>query len=120
MWRKFENAIEHEGSALEEAVTPIPSPSSSCWSRSGRRSIEIAPAVILDDIVGFSLDPEIEANQGDTPYPPGTRSRCEHSSRQEPYLIIWTKNERPSGTRKQENANMQYERKSLAKISIQR
>jgi hypothetical protein len=48
---QFENAIEYQGSSLEETITPV-------------------PAVVLYDVVGFDFHPEIEANQGNTTEPP--------------------------------------------------
>lgn len=51
MRSQFEHAVEDERAALEEDVAPV-------------------PAIVLDDIVGFSLDPQIERNERDTADPP--------------------------------------------------
>lgn len=51
MRRQLENAVKHEGATLEEDVAPV-------------------PTVILYDMVGFRLDPEVECNEGEATDPP--------------------------------------------------
>lgn len=50
MRRKFEHTVKDECTTLEEAVAPV-------------------PTVILDHMVRFRLDPEVECNEDDTTDP---------------------------------------------------
>lgn len=50
MWRKLKHAVKDECTTLEEAVTPV-------------------PAVILDHMVCFRLDPEVEYDKDHTSNP---------------------------------------------------
>lgn len=50
MGRHFEYAVKDERAALEKDVSPV-------------------PAVILDDVMGFGLDPEVERNEDDSTDP---------------------------------------------------
>ena len=90
MWSQLKHAVENERSTLKEYVTPI-------------------PTVILDDIVGFGLHPQVESNQSDTSDPPEKKSTPGlNDMRYEIYyLITWTATGRPSGIRKHANANIQ-------------
>lgn len=54
MRRKFEHAVKDECTTLEEAVAPV-------------------PTVILDHMVRFRLDPEVECNEDDTADPAAMR-----------------------------------------------
>jgi hypothetical protein len=54
MRRKLEHAVKDECTTLEEAVAPV-------------------PTVILDHVVRFRLDPEVECNEDDTTDPAATR-----------------------------------------------
>lgn len=54
MRRKLEHAVKDECTTLEEAVAPV-------------------PTVILDHVVRFRLDPEVECNEDDTADPAATR-----------------------------------------------
>ena len=92
---EFEHAIEYEGSTLEKYVAPV-------------------PAVVLDDIVSFGLYPQIKPDQSHPGEPPVRESYLvglDHGRLN--YLATCIPSDRPSGTRKQANANMQYDRKSL-------
>ena len=92
---KLEHAIKHQITTLEEDITPV-------------------PAVILHDVVRFCFDPEIERDQRDTADPANKVSLVKGNRlTTSTYRMTWTVNESPSGTRKQEKANMQYARKSL-------
>ena len=93
---ELKHAIKHKGATLEKHVTPV-------------------PAVILDDIVGFGLYPQVEPYQGYPSEPPVWErvSRWDYTATGSRYLATCIPNDRPSGTRKQANANMQYDRKSL-------
>ena len=51
MRSELEHAIKHKSATLEKYVTPV-------------------PTVILDDIVGLSLDPQVKPNQGYSSEPP--------------------------------------------------
>jgi hypothetical protein len=90
MRSKLKDTIEDKIAPLEETVTPV-------------------PAIVLDDVVGFGLDPEIEANQSDSSQPPRIWRLNESAALTEisTYLMTWVPKDRPSGIRKQENANMQ-------------
>lgn len=95
MWCELEHTVKDEVTALKENITPV-------------------PAVILYNAVRFRFDPEIERDECQTTDPANKVSdvkgeRLETST----YRMTWTLNESPSGTRKQEKANMQYARKSL-------
>ena len=50
MWRKLEHAVKDECTTLEEAVAPV-------------------PTVILDHMLCFRLDPEVECYEDDTTDP---------------------------------------------------
>lgn len=92
---KLEHAIKDQVAALEEDVTPV-------------------PTIILHDAVCFRFDPEIERDQCDTAHPANEVSVAEgNRTMTSTYRMTWTVNESPTGTRNQENANMQYARKSL-------
>lgn len=54
MWRKLKHAIEDERTSLKEAVAPV-------------------PTVILDDMVRFRLDPEVERDKDDATNPAAIR-----------------------------------------------
>jgi hypothetical protein len=43
MWRKFKNAVEYEGTALEEDIAPV-------------------PPVVFYDVVRFGFYPEVECD----------------------------------------------------------
>lgn len=47
---KFEDTIKYKGTTLKEHIAPV-------------------PPVILDYVVSFRLDPQIECNQGETSNP---------------------------------------------------
>ena len=53
MRRELKHAVKDKCTTLEEAVAPV-------------------PAIVLNDMVGLGLDPEIERNQGDTSDPTAT------------------------------------------------
>jgi hypothetical protein len=92
---ELEHAIKDQVTTLEEDITPV-------------------PAVILHDAVRFRFDPEIERDQCDTADPANKVSLVKDNGlTTDTYRMTWTVNESPSGTRKQEKANMQYARKSL-------
>ena len=94
--REFEDTVEHEGTALEEDIAPV-------------------PAIVLDDVVRLGLDPEVERDESDAADPPESSIRFDRRRRAKAkiYLIMWSVPESPSGTRKHEKANIQYARKSL-------
>ena len=96
MRRKLEDAIEDEGSTLEEYIAPV-------------------PAVIFDDMVSFSLDPEVEGNESYSADPSSAYSQHTRAILRPPpaYLMTCVAEDRPSGMRKHANANMQYATKSL-------
>lgn len=50
MGRELKDTIKHECSPLEKAVAPV-------------------PTVIFDDVMGFSLHPQIESDKGDSTRP---------------------------------------------------
>ena len=50
MWRKLEHTVKDESTTLKEAVAPV-------------------PAVILDYMVRFRLDPKVECDKDDTTNP---------------------------------------------------
>jgi hypothetical protein len=54
MRRKFEHAVKDECTTLEEAIAPV-------------------PTVILDHMVRFRLDPEVECNEDNTTDPAAMR-----------------------------------------------
>lgn len=54
MRRKLEHAVKDECTTLKEAVAPV-------------------PTVILDHMVRFRLDPEVECNEDDATDPAATR-----------------------------------------------
>ena len=70
-------------------------------------NIAPVPSVILDYIVSFGFDPEIEENQGDAANPSTLWTEWASKGINRAYLIIWTGSGSPSGTRKDEKANMQ-------------
>ena len=49
--REFEDAVEHEGTALEEDVAPV-------------------PAIVLDDVVSLCLNPDVERDEDESAEPP--------------------------------------------------
>ena len=95
MWRQLKDTVEDKGAALEEDVSPV-------------------PAVVFDPVVSFGLDPQIKSNKRQ-PANPATHtvSICANYRYHKTYRITCVANERPSGTRKEANANMQYATKSL-------
>jgi hypothetical protein len=54
MRRKLKHAVKYERTSLKEAVAPV-------------------PTVILDDMVRFGLDPEVESDKDDTTNPTAMR-----------------------------------------------
>jgi hypothetical protein len=53
MWSELKHAVKDECTTLEKAVTPV-------------------PTIVLNDMVGLGLDPEIERDQGDASDPTAT------------------------------------------------
>jgi len=56
VWGQFKYTIKNEVSALEEAVTPV-------------------PTVVFNHVVGLGLNPEIEANESNATKPPSERTQ---------------------------------------------
>ena len=90
MGSQLKDTIEDKVASLEETVAPV-------------------PPIVLDDVVSLGLDPEIEANQCNSSQPPRMWRLNESAALTEisTYLMTWVPKDRPSGTRKQENANIQ-------------
>jgi len=86
---ELENTIENQSATLEKYVTPV-------------------PTIVLDDIVGLGLYPQVEPDQGYSSEPPVRESYSMGLTITESkYLAMCIPNDRPSGTRKQANAKMQ-------------
>ena len=72
------------------------------------------PSVIFHYMMSFRLDPKIERDQGKASDPTGpfqSKNLSFYSSTT--YRMTWVNKDKPSGTRKHANANMQYATKSL-------
>lgn len=98
MRSQLEYTIKDEvGELVEEDIAPVPS-------------------VILDYIVSLGFDPEVEDNQGNAANPSTLCTALVSSGVvriNRAYLMMWTGSDSPSGTRKDEKANIQYAKKSL-------
>ena len=93
MRRELKNTIEYQCTTLEEAVTPI-------------------QPVVLHDMMCLGLEPKVERDQSNATDPPRQSSLCHKITWNDielegTDLIACIMIERPSGTRKQANANMQ-------------
>ena len=103
MRRQLEYTIKHKRATLEEDVAPV-------------------PAIVFHDMVCLRLDPDIERDKDNATDPAngangqhafGRDTRSQKGQWYLTYRRTWTGVDKPSGTRKQENANMQYATKSL-------